>query len=46
MPVGLSLGLFLPPAIAYFPQRASTSPRKLEPEFKNVEGPVYFNKGL
>jgi hypothetical protein len=44
--VGLSLGLFLPPAIAYFPQRASTSPEKLEPRFQDVKGPVYFNKGL
>lgn len=44
--VGLSLGLFLPPAIAYFPQRAETDPKKLEDQFKTVEGPVYFNKGL
>lgn len=44
--VGLSLGLFLPPAIAYFPQRASTDPKKLETEFHGQEGPIYFNKGL
>jgi len=44
--VGLSLGLFLPPAIAYFPQRASTDPRKLESQFQDAQGPVYFNKGL
>jgi hypothetical protein len=44
--VGLSLGLFLPPAIAYFPQRAETDPKKLETKFQGAEGPVYFNKGL
>jgi len=44
--VGLSLGLFLPPAIAYFPQRAETDPKKLESQFQGVQGPVYFNKGL
>lgn len=44
--VGLSLGLFLPPAIAYFPQRASTDPKKLENEYHDQPGPVYFNKGL
>ncbi|OWZ71571.1 hypothetical protein AYX14_03059 [Cryptococcus neoformans] len=44
--IGLSLGVFLPPAIAYFPQRASTSPAKLENRFKQYEGPIYFNKGL
>lgn len=44
--IGLSLGFFLPPAIAYFPQRASTSAEKLEPRFKEVSGPIYFNKGL
>ncbi|KAK1921732.1 putative mitochondrion protein [Papiliotrema laurentii] len=44
--IGLALGLFLPPAIAYFPQRASTDPKKLEAEFKDQQGPVYFNKGL
>lgn len=44
--VGLSLGVFLPPAIAYFPQTAATSAAKLEPQFKNVQGPIYFNKGL
>ncbi|WVQ79881.1 hypothetical protein IAT38_001981 [Cryptococcus sp. DSM 104549] len=44
--IGLSLGLFLPPAIAYFPQRATTTPAKLESRFKDEEGPLYFNKGL
>ena len=44
--VGLSLGLFLPPAIAYFPQRAATDPSKLEPPFRSRQGKVYFNKGL
>ncbi|KAL7419354.1 Sideroflexin FSF1 [Cryptotrichosporon argae] len=44
--IGLSLGLFLPPAIAYFPQRAVTSPEKLEDDFKKYDGPLYFNKGL
>ncbi|WVW78238.1 hypothetical protein I302_100191 [Kwoniella bestiolae CBS 10118] len=44
--IGLSLGLFLPPAIAYFPQKAETSPAKLESRFKEYKGPVYFNKGL
>ncbi|WWC68140.1 uncharacterized protein I206_102063 [Kwoniella pini CBS 10737] len=44
--IGLSLGLFLPPAIAYFPQKAETQPSKLENRFKEYEGPVYFNKGL
>ncbi|WWD21665.1 hypothetical protein CI109_106151 [Kwoniella shandongensis] len=45
--IGLSLGLFLPPAIAYFPQRAKTTPAKLESRFQEFgDGPVYFNKGL
>jgi len=44
--IGLSLGLFLPPAIAYFPQRASINPKKLEEQFHNVNDEVYFNKGL
>ncbi|ORY24019.1 putative mitochondrion protein [Naematelia encephala] len=44
--IGLALGFFLPPAIAYFPQRATTDPKKLEPEFRQYDGPVYFNKGL
>lgn len=46
MAVGLSLGLFLPPAIAYFPQRARVSPSKLEKDFQGQEGELYFNKGL
>ncbi|RXK35204.1 mitochondrial protein [Tremella mesenterica] len=44
--IGLSLGLFLPPAIAYFPQRASTEPKRLEPEFQEHPSPIFFNKGL
>ncbi|KAI9636214.1 Tricarboxylate/iron carrier [Dioszegia hungarica] len=44
--IGLSLGLFLPPAIAYYPQRAETDPVKLEDRFKRESAPVYFNKGL
>jgi hypothetical protein len=44
--VGLALGLFLPPAIAYFPQRAQVDPKKLEEEFRGEVCPVYFNKGL
>ncbi|KAK4684940.1 hypothetical protein P7C73_g5221, partial [Tremellales sp. Uapishka_1] len=44
--IGLSLGLFLPPAIAYFPQKAETSVGKLEDRFKEYDGPLYFNKGL
>ncbi len=44
--VGLALGLALPPAIAYFPQRARTDPKKLEDEFREYDGPVYFSKGL
>ncbi|WVN89291.1 uncharacterized protein L203_104512 [Cryptococcus depauperatus CBS 7841] len=44
--IGLSLGLFLPPAIAYFPQRAATTPTKLESRFRQYEDPIYFNKGL
>jgi hypothetical protein len=45
-PVGLALGLALPPAIAVFPQRATTDPKKLEDRFQEYDGPVYFNKGL
>lgn len=44
--IGLSLGLFLPPAIAYFPQRASVSTDKLEDKFHGYKEKVYFNKGL
>jgi len=40
------LGLALPPAIAVFPQRATTDPKKLEDRFQEYDGPVYFNKGL
>lgn len=44
--IGLSLGLFLPPAIAYFPQRAKVSTDKLEDKFHDLHEDVYFNKGL
>ncbi|GAA5820230.1 hypothetical protein JCM10212_006788 [Sporobolomyces blumeae] len=45
--VGLSLLLFLPPAIAAFPSRAEIEPRKLEERFWNVGyDKVEFNKGL
>ncbi|KAL1407353.1 Sideroflexin FSF1 [Vanrija albida] len=44
--IGLSLGLFLPPAIAYFPQRAETTGKTLGEPFVNIKGPIYFNKGL
>lgn len=44
--IGLSLGLFLPPAIAYFPQRAKVSSSKLEKEFQSQDDELYFNKGL
>jgi hypothetical protein len=44
--IGLSLGLFLPPAIAYFPQRAETTGKRLGGKFADFEGPIYFNKGL
>jgi tricarboxylate carrier len=44
--IGLCLGGFLPPAIAYFPQRASTTGDKLEERFHDVPGKIYFNKGL
>ena len=46
--VGLSLGVFLPPAIAYFPQKAVIKRDQLEPEYRAEAetAPVYFNKGL
>ncbi|EGF97756.1 uncharacterized protein MELLADRAFT_46189 [Melampsora larici-populina 98AG31] len=52
--VGGSLFLFLPPAIAAFPQRATISVSRLEQEFKGLVNPhtgspyttVEFNKGL
>ncbi|ORX34068.1 mitochondrion protein [Kockovaella imperatae] len=44
--IGVALGVFLPPAIAYFPQTAQTEPKKLEERFHSETGPVYFNKGL
>lgn len=45
--IGSALLVFLPPAIAVFPQRASIEPRKLEERFwdKGYEK-VEFNKGL
>uniref|UniRef100_A0A0K3CIP3 BY PROTMAP: gi/472580684/gb/EMS18468.1/ mitochondrial carrier protein, tricarboxylate/iron carrier [Rhodosporidium toruloides NP11] gi/647397170/emb/CDR39996.1/ RHTO0S04e12992g1_1 [Rhodosporidium t... n=1 Tax=Rhodotorula toruloides TaxID=5286 RepID=A0A0K3CIP3_RHOTO len=45
--IGLSLLVFLPPAIAAFPSRASISPKKLEERFHGVPfEEVEFNKGL
>ncbi|EPQ29819.1 uncharacterized protein PFL1_02492 [Pseudozyma flocculosa PF-1] len=51
--IGTSLLVFLPPAIATFPQVATISPSKLEPRFHNIKDddgkPVdtlEFNKGL
>ncbi|BGO92433.1 hypothetical protein NBRC10512_000519 [Rhodotorula toruloides] len=45
--IGLSLLVFLPPAIAAFPSRASISPKKLEERFHEVPfEEVEFNKGL
>ncbi|GAA5848814.1 hypothetical protein JCM8547_006352 [Rhodosporidiobolus lusitaniae] len=45
--IGLSLLVFLPPAIAYFPSRASIDPKKLEKRFHEVPyEQVEFNKGL
>ncbi|BGP25572.1 Sideroflexin FSF1 [Rhodotorula toruloides] len=45
--IGLSLLVFLPPAIAAFPSRASISPKKLEERFHEVPfEQVEFNKGL
>ncbi|GAA5871128.1 hypothetical protein JCM1840_007599 [Sporobolomyces johnsonii] len=45
--IGLSLLVFLPPAIAAFPSRASIDPKKLEKRFHDVGyETVEFNKGL
>jgi hypothetical protein len=51
--IGTSLLVFLPPAIATFPQVAKTSPQTLEPKFHHLTDPegnpitqVEFNKGL
>ena len=45
--IGASLLVFLPPAIAAFPSRASIDPKKLEERFKAVPYErVEFNKGL
>ncbi|GAA5999709.1 Fsf1p [Rhodotorula paludigena] len=45
--IGTSLLVFLPPAIAYFPSRASIDPKKLEDRFHGVPyEKVEFNKGL
>ncbi|KAL8292137.1 hypothetical protein RQP46_001603 [Phenoliferia psychrophenolica] len=45
--IGSSLLIFLPPAIATFPQRGSIDPKKLEPKFKDLPyEKVEFNKGL
>ncbi|TNY24386.1 Tricarboxylate/iron carrier [Rhodotorula diobovata] len=45
--IGASLLVFLPPAIAAFPSRASIDPKKLEQRFRDVPyDHVEFNKGL
>lgn len=51
--IGTSLLVFLPPAIATFPQVASVSPKALEPKFHHLQDQngqpidkVEFNKGL
>lgn len=45
--IGSALLIFLPPAIAVFPQRASIEPRKLEERFWGMGyDKVEFNKGL
>ena len=45
--IGSALLIFLPPAIAVFPQRASIDPKKLEERFwKSGYEKVEFNKGL
>ena len=45
--IGSSLLIFLPPAIATFPQRGSIDPKKLEAKFKGLPHErVEFNKGL
>lgn len=39
--------MFLPPAIATFPQRGSIDPKKLEAQFRDLPyDTVEFNKGL
>ncbi|KZO98330.1 mitochondrion protein [Calocera viscosa TUFC12733] len=43
--IGLCLALFLPPAVAIFPQQAVVNGKSLEKEFAD-EGPLTFNKGL
>ncbi|KDE09853.1 hypothetical protein MVLG_00251 [Microbotryum lychnidis-dioicae p1A1 Lamole] len=45
--IGLSLLVFLPPAIAVFPQRGAASPKKLEEKYHDLPyDHVEFNKGL
>lgn len=45
--IGASLLVFLPPAIATFPQRGTIDKRKLEERFRELEyQKVEFNKGL
>ncbi|SCV73460.1 BQ2448_7386 [Microbotryum intermedium] len=45
--IGLSLLVFLPPAIAVFPQRGAISPKKLEDNYHDLPyDHVEFNKGL
>ncbi|KAK4704137.1 sideroflexin-5, partial [Phenoliferia sp. Uapishka_3] len=45
--IGASLLVFLPPAIAYFPQRGSIDPKKLEERFHSLPyDKVEFSKGL
>ncbi|EJU01850.1 mitochondrion protein [Dacryopinax primogenitus] len=43
--IGICLGVFLPPAVAIFPQQAVGNGKSLEKEFEH-EGPLMFNKGL
>ncbi len=45
--IGGALLVFLPPAIAVFPQRASIDPKKLEERFRELSyDHVEFSKGL
>lgn len=45
--IGGALLVFLPPAIAVFPQRASIDPKKLEDRFRELSyDHVEFSKGL
>lgn len=51
--IGASLFVFLPPAIAFFPQTATIEASKVEPTFQNVKddnGQIVqtfeYNKGL